>query len=251
MLRACVLDFKVQWDEYLPLCEFAYNISYHSSIGMKPFEALYGRRCRTPVSWKEVGERSFHGPTIVEETSDKVKLIQERLKFARSRQKSYADTSQRDLQFQEGDKVFLKVSPTRGTLRFGQKGKLARKYIGPYEILSKIGDVAYRLALLPELSGVYNVFHVSMLKKYVSNPTHVLQHKPLEIREDASYVERQSRIIDTKEQELRNRTIHWVKILWENHELEEATWELKDQVQRKYPYLLPEVNCFYLVNQIS
>ena len=147
--------------------------------------------------------------------------------------------------------MFLKVSPTRGTLRLGQKGKLARRYIGPYEILSKIGAVAFRLVLPPELSGVHNVFHVSKLKKYVSNPTHVLQHEPLEIREDASYVERPSRIIDTKEQELRNRTIHWVKVLWENHEPKEATWELKDQVQRKYPHLLPEVRLFYLVDQIS
>ena len=119
--------------------------------------------------------------------------------------------------------MFLKVSPTRGTLRFGQKGKLARRYIRPYEILSEIRDVAYRLALPLELSGVHNVFYVSMLKKYVSNPTHVLQHEPLEIREDVSYVERPSRIIDTKEQELRNWTIHWVKVLRENHEPEEAT----------------------------
>ena len=140
--------------------------------------------------------------------------------------------------------MLLKVSPTRGTLRFGQKGKLARRYIRPYEILSEIRYVAYRLALPPKLSGVHNVFHVSMLKKYVSNPTHVLQHEPLEIREDASYVERPSRIIDTKEQELRNRTIHWVKVLWENHEPEEATWELGDQVQRKYPHLLLEERLF-------
>lgn len=174
MLRTCVLDFKVQWDECLLLCESAYNNSYYSSIGMAPFEALYGRRCRTLVCWEEVSVRNFHGPTIVGETSDKFKLIQERLKVARSRQKSYADTRRRELQFQVGDKVFLKVSPVRGTLRFGQKGKLSRRFIGPYEILSKIGDVAYRLALPPELSGVHNVFHVSMLKKYVSIPSHIL-----------------------------------------------------------------------------
>ena len=143
-------------------------------------------------------------------------------------------------------KCFLKVSPVRGTLRFGQKGKLARRYIGPYEILSKVGDVAYRLAFPPELSRVHNVFHVSMLKKYVPNPSHVLQHEPLEIREDALYVEKPVKIIDTKEHELRNRTIHWVKLQWENHELEEATWELTDQVKRKCPHLLPEVNFFYL-----
>ncbi|XXG85804.1 hypothetical protein AAC387_Pa11g0822 [Persea americana] len=193
MLRACVLDFKTQWDETLPLCEFTYNNSYHSSIGMEPFEALYDRRCGTPVCWDEVGLRSFHGPTIVSETSDKVKLIQECLKVAWSRQKSYVDSHQRGLQFKEGDKVFL-----------------------------KIGDLTYRLALPPELSSVHNVFHVSMLKKYVPDPLYVLRHEPLEIREDATYAEKPVQINDTKEQELRTRTIHWVTVLWENHGPEEA-----------------------------
>ena len=212
ILRACVLDFKTQWDKSLLLCEFAYNNSYHSSIGMAPFEALYRRRCKTPVCWKEVRERSFQGPTLIGETNEKVKLIHERLKVARSQQKSYADVRRKDLQFQVGDKVFLKVSPIKGTLRFGQKGKLSSRFIGPYEILSLVGDVAYRLALPPELSSVHNVFHVSMLKEYVRDPSHVLQHEPLEIREDATYVEKPIRIIDTKEQELRNQTIHWVKV---------------------------------------
>ena len=173
---------------------------------------------------------SFHGRTIVGETNDKIKLIHECLKVAWSRQKSYADTRRRELQFQEDDKAFLKVSPAIGTLRFRQKGKLARRFIGPYEILSKIGDVAYRLALPLELSGAQNVFHVSMLKKYVPSPSHVLQHEPLEIRKDATYVERSNRIINTKEQELRNRSIHWVKVLWENHRPGKTTWELRDQV---------------------
>ena len=209
---------------------------------MAPFEALYGRRCRTPVWWEEVREHSFDGPTLIDETSEKVKLIHERLKVARSRQKSYADVRRKDLQFQVGDKVFLKVSPIRGTLRFGQKGRLSRRFIGLYEILSRIGDVAYRLALLLELSGVHNVFHVSMLKKYVLDPSHVIRHEPLEIQEDATYVEKLVRIIDTKEQEPRNQTIHRVKVLRENHEPEEATWELRDQVQRKYLHLLQEVS---------
>jgi hypothetical protein len=117
----------VEWEECLPLCEFAYNNSYHSSIGMAPFEALYGKRCRTPICWEEVGVRSFHGPTMDGETSDKVKLIQERLKIAQSRQKSYADTHQRELKFQVGDKVFLKVSPVRGTLRFGHEGQIVKE----------------------------------------------------------------------------------------------------------------------------
>ena len=107
--------------------------------------------------------------------------------------------------------------------------------------MSRGGEVAYRLALPPELSAVHNVFHISMLKKYVHSPSHIISHEPLEIREDASYVEKPVRIIDTREHELRNRTVHWVKVLWENHEPEEATWELRDQVQRKYPHLIPEV----------
>ena len=107
--------------------------------------------------------------------------------------------------------------------------------------MSKIGDLAYRLALPPELSGVHNVFHVSMLKKYVPNPLHVLCHEPMEIREDATYVEKSIQIIDAEEQELRTRTIHWVKVLWENHEPKEATSGLRDQVQREYPHLLPKV----------
>ena len=115
------------------------------------------------------------------------------------------------------------MSPVRGTLRFGQRGKLSRRFIGQYEILSRVGDVAYRLALPPELVGVHNVFHVSMLKKYVTDSSHVLQHEPLEIREDATYVQKLVKIIETKEQALRNQTIHSVKVLWENHGPKEAT----------------------------
>ena len=241
MLRACVLDFGKDWQKSLPLCEFAYNNSYHSSIGMAPFEALYGRRCRTPICWEEIGVRSFHGPSIVSDTSEKVKQIHDRLKIARSRQKSYADPKRRDLQFEIGEHVFLKVSPTRGTLRFGQKGKLSRRYIGPFEILERIGEVAYRLALPAALSAVHNVFHVSMLKKYIADSSHVLQYEPLELQPDVTYVERPSQIIDTKEQVLRTRTIHWVKVQWEHHSPREATWELRDQVKKLYPHLLPEV----------
>ena len=163
---------------------------------------------------EEVGECSFYGPTLIGETSEKVKLIHERLKVARSRHKSYADVRRRDLQFQEGDKVFLKVSPIRGTSRFGQKDKLSKRFIGPYEILSCVCEVTYRLALPLELTGVHDVFHALMLKKYVTDSSHVLQHELLEIQEDATYVEKPVKIIETKEQELRTRTIHWVKVLW-------------------------------------
>ena len=137
--------------------------------------------------------------------------------------------------------MFLKISPARGTLRFGEKGKLALKYVGPFKIKSRISDVAYKLQLPPELSGVHDVFHVSMLKKYVEDPAHVLHYQPLDIQPDASYIARLVAIIDTKEQVLRTRTIHRVKVQWEHHSPEEATSELRDQVEKDYPHLLPQL----------
>ncbi|XXG85952.1 hypothetical protein AAC387_Pa11g0946 [Persea americana] len=246
LLRASVADFGSDWDDHLALCEFAYNNSYHSSIEMAPFEALYGRRCRTPVSWEEVGTRSFHGPTIIAETADKVQKVQERLKVARSRQKSYADNRRRDLEFAVGDLVFLKTSPMKGTVRFGQKGKLSPRFIGPFKIQSRIGNVAYRLDLPAELSGIHNVFHVSMLRKYVSDPSHVIRHEEIQVLPDTAYVEKPIQIIDTKEVVLRTKTIKWVKVLWAHHGPNEATWELEEQMARKYPELFVQVILFYI-----
>jgi hypothetical protein len=158
MLRACVLQFDKNWDKYLSLAEFSYNNSYQTSIKMAPFEALYGRRCRTPLSWSQTGERKIFGPDLVMEAEDKVKLIQNNLKAAQSRQKSYADIRRRPLQFQVGDFVYLRVSPTRGVQRFGVKGKLAPRYIGPFEILEICGPVAYRLQLPPQLVAIHKFF---------------------------------------------------------------------------------------------
>ncbi|PRQ61047.1 putative ribonuclease H-like domain-containing protein [Rosa chinensis] len=131
MLRACSLQFKGSWDKHLALMEFAYNNSYHSSIGMAPYEALYGKQCRTPLCWDEVGERQLIGPEIIEITTDKVKVIRERHKMAQSRQKSYADKHRKHLEFQVGDWVFLKLSPWKGVVRFGKRGKLSPRYISP------------------------------------------------------------------------------------------------------------------------
>ncbi|GJY19891.1 putative reverse transcriptase domain-containing protein [Tanacetum coccineum] len=125
MLRACVMDFGGSWDTHLPLIEFSYNNSYHTSIKCAPFEALYGRKCRSPVIWTEVGESQLIGPEIVQETTEKIFQIKERLKTARSRQKSYANKRRKPLEFEVGDRVLLKVSPWKGVVRFGKKGKLA------------------------------------------------------------------------------------------------------------------------------
>jgi hypothetical protein len=161
VLRSCALTYQDQWDECLSLAEFSYNNSYQESIKMAPFEALYSRRYRTPLNWSEPGERWFYGVDLVKRTKEKVKQIQKSLKFAQSRQKSYADKRHRPLMFKVEDYVYLKVSPMKGVTRFGVKGKLAPRYIGPFQIIEKYGKVAYRLKFPEQLSAVHNVFHVS------------------------------------------------------------------------------------------
>ena len=151
MLRACAVEYTGNWDHNLPLAEFSYNNSYHSSMGMAPYEALYGQRCRTPTSWDEVGERRLSKVELINQTNEVITKIREKLRATQDRQKSYADVHRRPLAFDVGEHVFLKVSPLKGSLRFGQKGKLTPRYIGPFEILLKIGHVAYCLALPPTL----------------------------------------------------------------------------------------------------
>ncbi|GJT51657.1 putative reverse transcriptase domain-containing protein [Tanacetum coccineum] len=147
MLRACVIDFGGSWDTHLPLAEFSYNNNYHSSIRCAPFKALNGRRCRSPVLWVKIGESRLIGLKKVQETTNKVVLIKERLKAARDRQKSYADNRRKPLEFEVGDQVLLKVSPWKGVVHFGKNGKLALRHVGPFEIIERISPVAYRLRL--------------------------------------------------------------------------------------------------------
>uniref|UniRef100_A0A2N9EG40 Reverse transcriptase domain-containing protein n=1 Tax=Fagus sylvatica TaxID=28930 RepID=A0A2N9EG40_FAGSY len=160
-----------------------------------------------------------------------------RLRVAQSRQKSYADTRRRDLEFEIGDMVFVRVAPMKGVMRFGRKGKLSPRYVGPFEILERVGLVAYKLALPPALSGIHNVFHISMLRRYVSDPTHILSYEPLQVQDDLSYEEMPMKILDRKDQVLRNKTIRLVKVLWRNHSTGEASWERVDEMQSKYPHL--------------
>ncbi|KAM1521892.1 hypothetical protein ACFX10_012067 [Malus domestica] len=237
MLRVSVLQWKGSWDNYLPLVEFAYNNSYHSSIGVAPYEALYGRVCRTPLCWAEVGERVLLGPEIVDTTNENIQLIKRNLKAAQDRQKSIADKHSKDREYKVGDFVFLKLSPWKGVVRFGKRGKLSPRYVGPYQITERIGAVAYRLELPPELSQIHNVFHISMLRKYVSDPSHVIQLEPLEVSPDVSYVEEPVAILDQQNKVLRNKVIPLVKVLWRNHATEEATWETEDLMRSQYPYL--------------
>jgi hypothetical protein len=165
MLRACALDYGSSWDENLPYAEFSYNNNYQSSIEMSTFEALYARKCRTPLLWDGVGECSFFDPDLIKEAEEKVRLIRDRLKVAQSRQKSYADSKRKEVTYEVGDRAYLRVSPLCGVKRFGIKGKLAPCFIGPYKILTRKGEVAYQLELPEALLAVHNVFHVSQLKK--------------------------------------------------------------------------------------
>ena len=147
------------------------------------------------------------------------------MEIAQSRQKNYADKRRRPLEFEVGDLVFLKVALMKGVMRFGKKGKLSPRYIGPFEIVEHIGKVAYKFSLPSELASVHNVFHVSMLKKYISDPSHVIQHETIQVHEDLSYEEKPVKILAREEKILRNKTIPLVKVLWRNYKVEEATWE--------------------------
>ncbi|GJW41703.1 putative reverse transcriptase domain-containing protein [Tanacetum coccineum] len=183
MLRACVLDFGVSWDVHLPLVEFSYNNSYHSSMRCASFKALYGRKCRSLILWVEIREGQLIGPELVQETTKKISQIKDRLKAARVRQKSYVDKRRKPLEFSVGDYVLLKVSPWKGVVLFGKKGKLAPRFVGPFDIIEKVGPVVYRLDLPEELDGVHDTFHVSNLKKCLADPT--LQLPLDEIQVDA------------------------------------------------------------------
>ena len=240
MLRACVIEFGGHWDSFLPLAEFSYNNSYHSSIDMAPFEALYGRRCRSPIGWFDAFEVRPWGTDLLRDSIEKVKSIQEKLLAAQSRQKEYADRKVRDLEFMEGEQVLLKVSPMKGVMRFGKRGKLSPRYIGPFEVLKQVGEVAYELALPPGLSGVHPVFHVSMLKRYHGDGNYIIRWDSVLLDENLSYEEEPVAILDREVRKLRSREIASIKVQWKNRPVEEATWEKEADMQERYPHLFKD-----------
>nr|GEV40168.1 putative reverse transcriptase domain-containing protein [Tanacetum cinerariifolium] len=199
MLRACVIDFSGSWDVHLPLAKFSYNNSYHSIIRCALFEALYGRKCRSPVLWAEIREGSLIGPELVLETIYKVVLVKENLKAVRDRQKSYADKRRKLLEFEVGDWVSLRVSPWKGVVRFGKKGKLAPRYVGPFKILERIGLIAYR-----------------------------------SVDKILRFVEELVEIMDREIKKLKRRKITLVKVRWNSKRGPESTWEHEDQMRIKY-----------------
>ncbi|GKC18409.1 putative reverse transcriptase domain-containing protein [Tanacetum coccineum] len=235
MMRTCVIDFGRSWNIHLPLAEFSYNNSYHSSIRCASFEALYRRKCRLPVLWAEIEDSGLIVPELVQETTDKVVMIRDRLKAARDRQKSYADNRRKPLEFQVGDHVMLKVSPWKGVVRFVKKGTLAPRFVGPFEILERIGFVAYRLRLLEELSSVHDTFHVSNLKKYLADANMHVPLDEIKVNKTLRFVEEPLEIIDQEVKNLKRSKIPIVKVPWNSKRKPEFTWEREDHMKDKYP----------------
>ncbi|GJZ74245.1 putative reverse transcriptase domain-containing protein [Tanacetum coccineum] len=233
MLRACVIDFGNGWERHLPLIEFSYNNSYHTSIKAAPFEALYGRKCRSPVCWAEVGDAQLTGPEIIHETTEKIVQIKQRIQAARDRQKSYADVRRKPLEFQVGDRVMLKVSPWKGVICFGKRGKLNPRYIGPFKVLAKVETIAYRLELPQQFSRVHSTFHICNLKKCLSN-------EPLDeidIDDKLHFVEKPIDIMDHEDKQLKQSRIPIIKVQWNSRRGPEFTWEREDQFRKKYTCL--------------
>ena len=212
---------------------------------MVPYEALYGRPCRSPLCWTEVEESSITGLDLIRDTSEKVSLIRQCLLTAQSRQKSYADVRRRPLEFEVGDHVFLKVMPKRGVVRFGKRGKLSPRFIGPFEILERMGTVAYRLTLSPSMSGVHEVSHVSSLRKYTLDPAHVVDWGQIEIYTDGTFEEGPVCIVDSHDRVLRRKTVRLVRVLWKHCGVEESTWEREDTMRATYPFLFRDEGTWF------
>nr|GEU48667.1 putative reverse transcriptase domain-containing protein [Tanacetum cinerariifolium] len=204
--------------------------------------ALYGKKCHSPIMWAEVGECQLIGPELVQKTTEKISQIKDRLKAERDRQKSYADKRRKPLEFSVGDYVLLKVLPWKGVVRFGKKGRLAPRFVRPFEIIEKVGHVAYQLDFPKELNGGHDTFYVSNLKKCLADPT--LQVRLDEIRVDAklNFVEEPVEILDREFKKLKRGRIAIVKVRWNSKRGLEFTWERKDQMKLKYPYLFSDIS---------
>ncbi|GJV91669.1 putative reverse transcriptase domain-containing protein [Tanacetum coccineum] len=202
-----------------------------------PFEALYGQKCRSPVCWAEVGEAQLIGPDLIQETTEKIIHIKQRIQAARDRQKSYADLKRKPMEFQVRDKVMLKVSPWKGVVHFGKRRKLNPRYVRPFKVLERIGSVAYKIELPQEFSRVHNTFHVSNLKKCYSDEPLAVPLEGLHIDDKLQFVEEPVEIIEREIKRLKRSRIPLVKVRWNSRRGPEFTWECEDSFKKKYPHL--------------
>nr|GEX11992.1 putative reverse transcriptase domain-containing protein [Tanacetum cinerariifolium] len=222
---ACAINFGKGWVNHLPLVEFSYNNSYHTSIKAAQFEALYGRKCRSPVCWTEVGEAQILGPELIQEMTEKIVQIKQRMQAAHDRQKSYADLKRNPMEFQVRDKVMLKVSPWKGVVRFGKRGNLNPRYVGTFKVLEEIGKVSYKLELPEELSRVHNTFHVSNLKKCHAEEPLAVPLDGLHFDDKLHFVEEPVEIMDREAKRLKRSRIPLVKVRWNSKRGPEFMWE--------------------------
>ncbi|GKC09241.1 putative reverse transcriptase domain-containing protein [Tanacetum coccineum] len=211
------------WDRHLPLVEFSYNNSYHISIKAAPYEALYRRKCRSPVCCSEVGDSQLTGPKLIRDTTEKIFQIKNHLLAARSRQKSYADKRAKPLEFEVGNKVLLKVSPWKGDVRFGKRGKLSPCYIGPFKILARVGPVAYTLELPEELKGIHSTFHVLNLKKCLAEGDDVVLMDEIQLDDKLHMIEKPVEVVDREVMRLKQSRIPIVKVCWDSQRGPEFT----------------------------
>ncbi|KAK8941019.1 hypothetical protein KSP39_PZI010072 [Platanthera zijinensis] len=237
MLRMCALDFGKKWEDYIFLVEFAYNNSYQASIGMAPFEALYGRKCRTPLAWAEAGESKLNGKKEVEEATSLIRSIRKRLLIAQDRQAKYYNAKHRNVEFAVGDWVYLKIKPFKGVSRIRRLKKLSPRYLGPFEVVERVGEAAYRLALSADLGGLHDVFHISVLRKAVKDPAQVVEADRVPVEYGLTTRVRPIRIEDRAEKQLRNKVIGMVKVRWDNCGREELTWEREQTMRAEFPEL--------------
>ncbi|GJX00873.1 putative reverse transcriptase domain-containing protein [Tanacetum coccineum] len=236
-LCVCVIDFMKGWDRHLPLVEFSYNNNYHTSIKAAPFEALYARKCRSPIYWAEVGDAQLTSLEIIHKMTEKNFQIKKRIQAAHDRQKSYADRTRKPLEFQVGDRVMLKVSPWKGVIRFGKRGKLNPRYIEPFKILPKLRMVAYRLELLDQLSHFHSTFHISKLKKCLSDEPLTIPLDGIHIDDKLNFIKEPVEIMDREVKHLKQSRIPIVKVLWNSRRGPEFNWEREDQIQKNYPHM--------------
>ncbi|XP_070054385.1 uncharacterized protein [Nicotiana tomentosiformis] len=211
---------------------------------MAPYEALYGRQCHSLVGWFDHGESSLLGIDLVRDALEKVKVIHERLRTALSRQKSYADRRTRDVAYMVGEKVLLSVLLIKGVMRFRKKGKLSPLYSGTFEVLERVGEVDYKLASPPSLSGVHPMYHVSMLRKYYGDPSHVLDINTIQLDEELTYDVEPLAILDRQVQKLRSKNIAPVKVHWRSQPIEKATREIEQEIQSRHPHFFDTPGMF-------
>ncbi|GJX13840.1 hypothetical protein Tco_0205598, partial [Tanacetum coccineum] len=224
---SAVLNLKVT-------CTIGFTLVSIASAGTKLF-------LLSPVCWAEVGDVQLTGPEIIHGTTEKIIQIRQRLQVARDWQRSYANVRRKPLEFQVGDRVMLKVSPRKGVIRFEKRGKLNPRYIGPFKILKRVGPVAYTLELAEELSNVHSTFHVSNLKKCLSDESLVIPMKELRLDDKLNFVEEPIEIMDREVKQLKQSRIPIVKVRWNSKRGPEFTWEREDQIRAKYPHLFSNI----------